>query len=144
MRSSEEAKLVHRTNPNRLTGRMGVRGVTSRSVTENRPRERASSCRSRRFGTREEHKDDASWTRSSLVKTTFGITAASIPWADSSAVCTRRQVTIDPGAPAHYPHQSLPFAIVVSSTRRHSVTGPVSTISTRNCLGWGKRDRLRQ
>ena len=35
-------------------------------------------------------------TRSSLVNATFAIAAASMPWADSSTICARRQVTTDP------------------------------------------------
>jgi hypothetical protein len=34
--------------------------------------------------------------RSSLVNATFAIAAASMPWADSSIICARRQVTTDP------------------------------------------------
>ncbi len=34
-------------------------------------------------------------TRSSLVKATFAIAGTSIPWADSSTICARRQVTTD-------------------------------------------------
>ena len=35
-------------------------------------------------------------TRSSLVNATFAIAAACMPWADSSTICARRQVTTDP------------------------------------------------
>jgi hypothetical protein len=35
-------------------------------------------------------------TRSSLVNATFAIAAMSMPWADSSTICARRQVTTDP------------------------------------------------
>jgi hypothetical protein len=37
--------------------------------------------------------------------------AASIPWADSSAICTRRQVTAD-RYPVHNPHQPPTLIIV--------------------------------
>jgi len=35
-------------------------------------------------------------TRSSLVKATFVIAAASVPCADRSTICARRQVSTDP------------------------------------------------
>jgi hypothetical protein len=38
---------------------------------------------------------DPSRTRSSLVNATFAIAAASMPWAGSSTICARRQVTTD-------------------------------------------------
>jgi hypothetical protein len=37
-----------------------------------------------------------SWTRSSLVNAAFAIAATSMPCADSSTICTRRQVTTGP------------------------------------------------
>src|SRR6266704_6852351 len=44
-------------------------------------------------------------TRSSLVNATFAIPATSIPCADNSTICARRQVTNRPTVPAHDPHQ---------------------------------------
>src|SRR5580700_10168130 len=35
-------------------------------------------------------------TRSSLVNATFAIAGTSMPWADSSTICARRQATTDP------------------------------------------------
>jgi hypothetical protein len=49
-------------------------------------------------------------TRSSLVNATFAIAAASIPWADSSTICARRQVTADP---PHDPHQPPTLIIII-------------------------------
>ena len=51
-------------------------------------------------------------TRSSLVNATSAIAATSIPWAGSSAVCARRQVTTGPLPRAHDPHQPPPLVII--------------------------------
>jgi hypothetical protein len=51
-------------------------------------------------------------TRSSLVNATFAIPATSMPWADSSTICARRQVTTDPAVTAHEPHQPAALASI--------------------------------
>ena len=50
-----------------------------------------------------------------MVNATFAIAAASIPCADSSTICARRQVTTDPAGPAHDPHQP-PTLIIIDLT----------------------------
>ena len=69
-------------------------------------------------------------TRSSLVKATFTIAAASMPWADSSTICARRQVTTDPMPRRTVRTSRRPSSSSISRTRSRSVTGPVCGIST--------------
>jgi hypothetical protein len=71
-------------------------------------------------------------TRSSLVSATFAIAATPMPWADSSSICARRQVTTDPPSRRTIRTSRPPSSSSISRTRRRSVTGPVSTISTRS------------
>ena len=61
----------------------------------------------------------------------FAIPAASIPWADSSTICARRQVTTDPLPRRMIRTSRRPSSSSISRTRSRSVTGPVSAISTR-------------
>ena len=75
-------------------------------------------------------------TRSSLVNATLAIAAASMPWAESSTICARRQVTTDP-LPRRTIRTSRRPSSSISRTRSRSVTGPV----WRGCLrisgpGW--------
>src|SRR5580700_3891988 len=58
-------------------------------------------------------------TRSSLVNATLAIAATSMPWADSSTICARRQVTTRPAAPPHNPHQPPAF-IIIDLTHPHA------------------------
>jgi hypothetical protein len=69
---------------------------------------------------------DTSRTRSSLVKATLAIAAASMPWADSSTICAGRQVTTDP-----LPRRTIrrPSSSSISRTRIRSAAGPVSRTS---------------
>jgi len=64
-------------------------------------------------------------TRSSLVKATFAIADASMPWADSSTICARRQVTTDPLPRRMIRTSRCPSSSSISRTRSRSVTGPV-------------------
>ena len=88
-------------------------------------------------------------TRSSLVNVTFAIAATCMPCADSSTICARRQVTTDPVPRRMIRSSRRPSSSSISRTRRRSVTGPVSVISTRRKSAWpgklrpGKRDLLR-
>lgn len=59
-------------------------------------------------------------TRSALVKLTFAIAATSMPWADSSTICARRQVTTDPESRRTVRNSRLPSSLVISRTRTHS------------------------
>jgi hypothetical protein len=68
-------------------------------------------------------------TRSSLVKATSAIAGASMPWADSSTICARRQVTTDPEPRRMIRTSRCPSSSSISRTRSRSVTGPVSAIS---------------
>jgi hypothetical protein len=68
-------------------------------------------------------------TRSSLVKATFAIAGASMPCADSSTICARRQVTTDPEPRRTIRTSRCPSSSSISRTRSRSVTGPVSAIS---------------
>ena len=88
-------------------------------------------------------------TRSSLVNAILAIAAASMPCADSSTICARRQVTTDPLPRRTIRTSRRPSSSSISRTRRRSATGPVSTISTRSESAHpnqdlqGKRDLLR-
>ena len=72
-------------------------------------------------------------TRSSLVKATLAIAGAPMPWADSSSICARRQVTTDPLPRRMIRTSRRPSSSSISRTRSRSVTGPVSGISA--CSG---------
>jgi hypothetical protein len=67
-------------------------------------------------------------TRSSLVNATFAIAGASMPWADSSTICARRQVTTDPLPRRTIRSRRRPSSSSIARTRGRSVTDPVSTI----------------
>jgi len=54
----------------------------------------------------------ASRTRSGLVNITSAIFAASMPWADSSTICARRQVTTEPVPLTDDPQQSPPLVVI--------------------------------
>jgi hypothetical protein len=64
-------------------------------------------------------------TRSSLVNATFAIAAAFLPWADSSTICARRQVTTDPLPRRMIRTSRRPSSSSISRTRSRLVTGPV-------------------
>jgi hypothetical protein len=84
-------------------------------------------------------------TRSSLVNATLAIAAASMPWADSSTICARRQVTTDPVPRRTIRTSRRPSSSSISRTRTRSLTSPVcpATITTGNAPRPGKRDLLR-
>ena len=64
-------------------------------------------------------------TRSSLVNATFAIAGTSMPCADSSTICARRQVTTDP-LPRRMIHTSrLPSSSSISRARTRSATALV-------------------
>ena len=67
-------------------------------------------------------------TRSSLVKATLAIAATSMPCADSSTICARRQVTTDQLPRRMIRTSRCPSSSSISRTRSRSVTGPVSGI----------------
>jgi hypothetical protein len=69
-------------------------------------------------------------TRSSLVKATFAIAGTAMPWAESSTIWARRQVTTDPLPRRMIRSSRWPSSSSIPRTRRRSVTGPVSAIST--------------
>jgi len=69
-------------------------------------------------------------TRSSLVNATLAIAATSMPWADSSTICARRQVTTDPLPRRTIRTSRRPSPSSISRTRSRSVTGSVSSITT--------------
>jgi hypothetical protein len=70
-------------------------------------------------------------TRSSLVNATFAIAGTSMPCADSSTICARRQVTTEPLPPRMIRTSRPPSSSSISRTRDRSVTGPVSRTSAR-------------
>jgi hypothetical protein len=70
-----------------------------------------------------------SQTRSSLVKATLAIAGTSIPCADSSTICARRQVTTDPLPRRTIRISCCPSSSSISRTRSRPLTGPVSRIS---------------
>ena len=81
----------------------------------------------RQRGRRRFRGDITSRTKSSLVNATFAIAGTSIPWADRSTICARRQVTTEP-LPADDPHQAVtlvdlthtqPFSQWLSLIDRH-------------------------
>ena len=74
-----------------------------------------------------------------LVNATFAIAATSMPRADSNTICARRQVTTDPLPRRSIRTSRRPSSSSISRTRRRSVTGLVSAISTRS-----ERTPLRQ
>jgi hypothetical protein len=61
-----------------------------------------------------------------------GIRVDRVPCADSSTICARRQVTTDPLPRRTIRTSRRPSSSSISRTRRRSVTGPVSAISTRS------------
>jgi len=64
-------------------------------------------------------------TRSSLVNATFAIPATSMPCADSSTICARRQVTTDPLSRRTIRTSRRPSSSSISRTRTRPATGPV-------------------
>jgi hypothetical protein len=94
-------------------------------------------------------------TRSGLVKVTWAIWATSMPWALSSTICARRQVTTDPVDPAHDAQQ--PVALLVAdlphpdplghpaSSRRPDVAGSLHQDAAKGATSYspeqGKRCR---
>jgi hypothetical protein len=60
-------------------------------------------------------------TRSSLVKATFAMAGTSMPWADSSIMCARRQVTTDPLPRRMIRTNRRPSSSSISRTRSRSV-----------------------
>jgi hypothetical protein len=64
-------------------------------------------------------------TRSSLVNATLAIPATSMPWADSSTICARRQVTTDPLSRRTIRTSRRPSSSSISRTRTRSATGSV-------------------
>jgi hypothetical protein len=58
-------------------------------------------------------------TRSSLVKATFAIAGTSMPWAGSSTICARRQVTTDP-LPRRMIRTSRPALVIIDLTHPHT------------------------
>jgi hypothetical protein len=66
-------------------------------------------------------------TRSSLVNATFAIWATSMPWAGSSTICARRQVTTDPLSLRTTRTSRRPSSSSISRTRTRPATGPVWT-----------------
>ena len=64
-------------------------------------------------------------TRSSLVNATFAIAATSMPCADNSTICARRQVTTDPLPRRTIRTSRRPSPSSISRTRTRSATGPV-------------------
>ena len=67
---------------------------------------------------------NTSRARSWLVNATFAIAAASMPWADSSTICARRQVTTDP-LPRGDPHQP-PTLVIINLTHPQPLSHPAS------------------
>jgi len=63
-------------------------------------------------------------TRSPLVKATLAIAGASMPCADSSTICARRQVTTDSLPRRMIRTRRLPSSSSISRTRSRSLTKP--------------------
>jgi hypothetical protein len=63
------------------------------------------------------------------VNATSAIVGTSMPWADSSTICARRQVTTDPLPRRMIRTSRRPSPSSISRTRSRSVTEPVSAIS---------------
>src|SRR4030095_12925963 len=61
-------------------------------------------------------------TRSGLVKVTLAMAGTSMPCADSSTICARRQVTTDPELRRTIRSSRLPSSLVMSRTRTRSAT----------------------
>jgi hypothetical protein len=61
-------------------------------------------------------------TRSGLVKVTLARAGTSMPCADSSTICARRQVTTDPELRGTIRSSRLPSSLVMSRTRTRSAT----------------------
>jgi hypothetical protein len=66
-------------------------------------------------------------TRSGLVKVTFAIAATSMPCADSSTICARRQVTTDPLERRTMRSSRLPSSLLISRTCTRSATSSSTT-----------------
>ncbi|WP_307659333.1 hypothetical protein [Streptomyces sp. V1I1] len=62
--------------------------------------------------------------RSALVNVTSAILATGMPWADSSTIWARRQVTTDPVPLRMIRSSRLPSASSISRTRTRSAIGP--------------------
>ncbi|TMR01230.1 hypothetical protein ETD86_54465, partial [Nonomuraea turkmeniaca] len=56
-------------------------------------------------------------TRSSLVKATLAICVVVMPWADSSTICARRQVTTEPVPRRTMRSSRFPSSSSISRTR---------------------------
>ena len=80
-------------------------------------------------------------TRSSLANATLAIAGTSMPWADSSTICARRQVTTDPLPRRMIRTSRRPSSSSISRTRSRSLTGPVSAISIRGKARPGRPGR---
>jgi len=63
-------------------------------------------------------------TRSGLVKATFEICSTSIPWALSSTICARLQVTTDPELRRTIANRRLPSSFAISRIRNRSLDTP--------------------
>jgi hypothetical protein len=63
-------------------------------------------------------------TRSGLAKVTWAIWATSMPWALSSTICARRQVTTDPVDRRTMRSSRLPSWLLICRTRTRSATLP--------------------
>ena len=90
-------------------------------------------------------------TRSSLVNATLAIAGTSMPWADSSTIWARRQVTTDPLPRRMIRTSRRPASSSISRTRSRSVTEPVSEItacgespSRANVACYGTRSLFRR
>jgi len=81
--------------------------------------------------------------RSSLVKAALAIAATSMPWADSSTICARRQVTTGPEPRRMIRTSRCPSSSSISCICSRSVTGPVRMISDPREGPGGFFDRLR-
>jgi hypothetical protein len=80
-----------------------------------------------------------------LVNATFAIPAVTMPCADSSTICARRQVSADPVPRRVIRSSCWPLPSPILRTRSRSVTGPVSMISTPGkAFGRTSRDRSRR
>jgi hypothetical protein len=70
-------------------------------------------------------------TRSGLVKVTWAIWATSMPWALSSTICARRQVTTEPVDRRTMRSSRLPSWLLIPRTRTRSATLAPSTTRCR-------------
>jgi hypothetical protein len=65
------------------------------------------------------------------VNATLAIAATSMPWAESSTICARRQVTTDPLPRRTIRTRRRPSSSSITRTLKRSVTGPVWRIGLR-------------